>query len=42
MDVVVQTSLVAMHAKNGHLKLACRVFKKMRNKGCRVMETDQI
>uniref|UniRef100_A0A7N2MKF3 Pentatricopeptide repeat-containing protein n=1 Tax=Quercus lobata TaxID=97700 RepID=A0A7N2MKF3_QUELO len=30
MDVVVQTSLVAMHAKNGHLKLACRVFKKMR------------
>ena len=42
MDVIVQTSLVAMYAKNGHLKLACRVFKKMPYKRCRVMETDQI
>uniref|UniRef100_A0A7N2MP48 DYW domain-containing protein n=2 Tax=Quercus lobata TaxID=97700 RepID=A0A7N2MP48_QUELO len=29
MDVVVQTSLVDMYAKNGHLKLACHVFKNM-------------
>ncbi|KAL4597196.1 hypothetical protein ACB092_12G217900 [Castanea dentata] len=29
MDVVVQTSLVNMYAKNGHLKLACHVFKNM-------------
>ncbi|KAE7998010.1 hypothetical protein FH972_002590 [Carpinus fangiana] len=29
MDVVVQTSLLDMYAKNGHLGLACRVFKKM-------------
>ena len=29
MDVVVQTSLVDMYAKNGHLKLSCHVFKNM-------------
>ncbi|KAK4581103.1 hypothetical protein RGQ29_024676 [Quercus rubra] len=29
MDVVVQTSLVDMYATNGHLKLACHVFKNM-------------
>lgn len=29
MDVVVQTSLLDMYAKNGHLGLACRLFKKM-------------
>ena len=29
MDVVVQTSLVDMYAMNGHLKLACYVFKNM-------------
>ncbi|GAV70715.1 PPR domain-containing protein/PPR_2 domain-containing protein/PPR_3 domain-containing protein [Cephalotus follicularis] len=32
MDVVVQTSFVNMYAKNGHLELASRVFKKMSHK----------
>ncbi|KAJ0113127.1 hypothetical protein Patl1_01569 [Pistacia atlantica] len=32
LDVIVQTSLVDMYAKNGHLNLASRVFKKMPHK----------
>ncbi|XP_057966070.1 putative pentatricopeptide repeat-containing protein At3g25060, mitochondrial [Malania oleifera] len=32
MDIVVQTSLVDMYAKNGYLELASLVFKKIRNK----------
>ncbi|XP_031264175.1 putative pentatricopeptide repeat-containing protein At3g25060, mitochondrial, partial [Pistacia vera] len=32
LDVIVQTSLVDMYAKNGHFNLASRVFKKMPHK----------